>query len=69
MKKTYEIPVHNEEVRMAVSNGDQHANFEDKWADTHLLTEHAHTPEEALSQCARKHPERLGFVLGEPLES
>lgn len=65
MKRSFEIPVYNAEVRNAVKNGTMHPNFEEKWADTHLITVSAHTPDEAWDMCLRKHPERLGFVLGE----
>lgn len=68
MKKSYEIPVYNEEVRSAVRNKQEHPSFEATWADMHLITVLAHTPEEALANCQRQHPERLGFVLGEVAE-
>ncbi|MDG1709351.1 MAG: hypothetical protein P8H03_11350 [Emcibacteraceae bacterium] len=69
MKNSYEIPVYNAEVREAVRNEQEHHSFEAKWADTHLIIVHAHTPEEALSNCQRQHPERLGFVHGEVAEA
>jgi hypothetical protein len=69
MKKSYEIPVYNEEVRNAVRNKQRHPSFEANWADTHFITVRAHTPEEALANCQRQHPERLGFVLGEVAEA
>ena len=69
MKKNYEIPVYNAEVRTVVRNRENHPNFEAKWADTHLILVSAHTPEEAVSIYRRKHPEHLGFILGEVTEA
>lgn len=69
MKISYEIPVYNAEVRAAVRNKENHPDFEAKWADTHLILVRAHTAEEAVSICRRKHPEHLGFILGEVTEA
>ena len=69
MKKSYEIPVFNSEVRSAVRNKQNHHSFEANWADTHLIVVRAHTADEALSICRRKHPEKLGFVLGDVTEA
>ncbi|HPF46851.1 MAG: hypothetical protein KDF58_03795 [Alphaproteobacteria bacterium] len=69
MKKSYEIPVYNNEVRLAISNRQNHPSFAASWADTHLITIQAHTAEEALNICRRKHPEKLGFVLGDVSEA
>ncbi len=69
MKKSYEIPVYNHDVRTAVRNKETHPNFEAKWADTHLIMVRAHTADEAVSICKRKHPEHLGFILGEVTEA
>lgn len=69
MKKSYEIPVFNSEVRSAVKNKQNHPSFQANWADTHLILIRAHTPDEALTICRRKHPEKLGFVLGDVTEA
>jgi len=69
MKKSFEIPVYNSEVREAVRNKENHPNLEDKWADTHLIMVRAHTPDEAVFVCRRQHPEKMGFVLGEVAEA
>ena len=68
MKKSFEIPVYNQEVRQAVRSKQNHPSFEAKWADTHLIIVRAHTEDEALAQCQRQHPEGLGFVHGEVAE-
>ncbi|MCC3861668.1 hypothetical protein [Pseudemcibacter aquimaris] len=69
MKLSFDIPVYNKEVRAAVQQGKSHPDFEDKWADIHIMTERAHTPDEAWAQCERKHPERLGFILGDAVDA
>lgn len=69
MKKSFEIPVYNVDVRTAVQNKQNHPSFEAKWADTHLILVRAHTSEEAVTICRRQHPEKLGFVLGEVSEA
>lgn len=69
MKKSYEIPVYNEEVRTAVRNKQNHESFEASWADTHLILIRAHTADEAVSICRRKHPEKMGFILGDVSEA
>lgn len=69
MKKSFEIPVYNMDVRSAIKNKQNHPSFEAKWADTHLILIRAHTPEEAVTICRRKHPEKLGFILGEVSEA
>ncbi|MDG1996071.1 MAG: hypothetical protein P8J14_06245 [Emcibacteraceae bacterium] len=69
MKKSYEIPVYNSEVREAVRNKQEHPSFEASWGDTHLITVRAHTPEEAITNCQRQHPERLGFIHGDVVEA
>ncbi len=69
MKKSFEIPVYNTEVREAIQNKHLHANLEAKWADIHLIMIRAHTADEALAICRRKHPEKMGFVLGDVSES
>lgn len=68
MKKTFEIPVYNKEVRAKLKAGRTHERFESSWADVHLIEIRAHTETEAISSCRRKHPERLGFVMGEVME-
>jgi len=69
MKKTFEIPVYNEEVRRAVRAGHSHPTLENSWSDSHLIEIRAHTPGEALDICRRKHPEKMGFVMGDVMES
>ncbi len=69
MKTSFEIPVYNADVRTAVRNKQVHPDFEAKWADTHLILIRAHTPDEAVIICRRKHPEHLGFVLGDVAEA
>ena len=69
MKKIFEIPVYNQEVRDAVRAGRSHGVLEDSWADMHLIEIRAHTADEAMEICRRKHPQRMGFVLGEAAES
>jgi hypothetical protein len=68
MKKSFEIPVYNTEVREAIKNGKPHPSFENSWADTHLITVLAHTENEAIINCRRKHPEKMGFVFGKVVE-
>jgi len=65
MKKSFEIPVYNTEVRNAVRNKQIHPELEAKWADTHLIIIRAHTADEALTACRRRHPEKMGFILGD----
>ncbi|WP_321395245.1 hypothetical protein [Emcibacter sp.] len=69
MKKIFEIPVYNEEVRETVRSGRSHDTLEDTWADMHLIEVRAHTPVEAMEICRRKHPEKMGFVLGDAAEA
>ncbi len=69
MKKTFEISVYNTEVRDAVQNKRNHPSFEATWADTHLILIQAYTADEALAICRRKHPEKMGFVLGDVTEA
>ena len=69
MKKIFEIPVYNEEVREIVRAGRSHNTLEDSWADMHLIEIRAHTAGEAMEICRRKHPEKMGFVLGDAAES
>ncbi len=69
MKKSFEIPVYNENVRNAVRNKQEYPDLESKWADTHLILVRAHTADEAINICRRKHPEKMGFVLGEVSEA
>ncbi|MBL4602019.1 MAG: hypothetical protein JKY84_04695 [Emcibacteraceae bacterium] len=69
MKKSFEIPVYNSEVRDAIKNKQNHPSFEASWADTHLIVIRAHTSDEAITICRRKHPEKLGFILGEVAEA
>ncbi len=68
MRKNYEIPVYNSQVRQAIRNGDKHPSLGDEWADTHFITVSANSPEEAVIVCRRKHPERMGYVLGDVTE-
>ena len=69
MKKSFEIPVYNSVVRDAVRNKQDHPNFEADWAETHFILVRAHTADEAVTICRRKHPEKMGFVLGEATEA
>jgi hypothetical protein len=69
MRTAYEIPVYNAEVRKAIENRETHTELEAKWADTHLIMIRAHTPDEAMTICRRKHPEKMGFILGDVMEA
>ena len=68
MKKTFEISVYNRDVRADVQAGRQHDSLDSSWADVHLIEIKAQTEQEAQLHCRRKHPERLGFVIGDALE-
>jgi len=68
MKNNYEIQVYNSEVREALKNGEIHPDLEDKWNDTHFIAVRASSPEEAKTVCQRRHPEKLGFVIGNIME-
>lgn len=64
MKKSFKIPVYIEEVRQAVRSKQNHPSYEAKWADTHLILVRVHKEDEALAQCQRRHPVRMGLVHG-----
>ncbi|MBT5188069.1 MAG: hypothetical protein HOH19_03940 [Kordiimonadaceae bacterium] len=68
MKNNYEVQVYNAEVREALKNGNIHQDLEDKWSDTHYIAVRASSPEEAKIVCQRRHPEKLGFILGDVVE-
>ena len=68
MKKLFEISVYNKDVRDEIQAGRNHRLLEPSWANVHLIEIKADTEEEAMASCRRKHPERLGFVLGSALE-
>ncbi len=68
MKSTYEISVYNKDVRDKIQAGQEHDTLESSWADVHLIEIRANSEEDAVSSCRRKHPERLGFVMGPALK-
>jgi len=68
MKKIYEVSVYNKDVRAEVQEGRHHEVLESSWADVHLIEIKADTEAEALASCRRKHPERMGFIMGPALQ-
>ncbi|MBL4801837.1 MAG: hypothetical protein JKY45_08065 [Emcibacter sp.] len=68
MKNTYEISVYNQDVRTKIQEGLSHRNLESRWADVHLIEIRAETEEEAIASCRRKHPEKMGFIMGTAMQ-
>ncbi|PHZ83982.1 hypothetical protein [Paremcibacter congregatus] len=68
MKKTFEISVFNEKVRADLEAGRRHKTLESSWADVHLIEIQADDETTAIAACMRKHPARMGFILGPALQ-
>lgn len=58
----YEISIFNEQVRNLVEIGESHRNLDDSWADQRYIQIKAPNKERALSELARRYPERQGYV-------
>lgn len=61
--QTYEIVIHNEQVRAKVREGDRHRKFSDDWADTHYIEFKADSEDQAIAKCRQKYPAEDGFVI------
>lgn len=68
MKYTFEISVYNKDVRAEIQAGRHHQTLESSWADVHLIEILAANEAEAVAACSRKHPARMGFILGPALQ-
>jgi len=63
MKKSFEIPVYNEEVRQAVRSKQNHPSFEAKWADSRYIELPAKNVKSVIKKIRSKYPRRRGFKI------
>ncbi len=61
--QTYEIVIHNEQVRNLVKQGDSHKKFSDDWGDTHYIEFKADSEDQAIAKCRQKYSAEDGFVI------
>jgi len=60
---TFEIIVHNEQVRAKVREGEHHRTFSDDWGDTHYVEIKADDEGAAMHKARDKFPAEDGFVI------
>ena len=61
--KTFEVAVHNREVRAALGEGRRHRQLRDDWADTHYIEVTAPDAGQARRKAEARYPEHKGFVI------
>jgi len=61
--QTFEITIHNQEVRKLVSQGDSHRHLSDDWGDSHYIEFKGDSEEGAIAKCRQKYPEDNGYVI------
>lgn len=60
---TYEVAIHNADVRKLVKEGDKHRILTDDWADTHYVDVQAKNEAEARAKIEERYPKSKGFVI------
>ena len=63
MNKLFEAAVYNEDVLLAIKDGEHHKDLDDDWADTHYFEIEARNAEEAWDIARRKWRAGHGFVV------
>jgi len=61
--RSYEVALHNAEVRRLVYEGEHHRQYPDSWADTHYVEIEAEDEKTATAKIERKFPSDRGFVI------
>lgn len=61
--QTFEIAIHNQDVRKLVMQGDSHRHLNDEWGDSHYIEFKGDSEEEAIAKCRQKYPESDGYVI------
>lgn len=64
---TYEVAVHNEDVREKEKQGKRHHDISMEWSETHYIEITAGSAEEAHAKIAARYPAARGFVIEDVL--
>jgi hypothetical protein len=63
MTRSFEVALHNAEVRRLVYEGEHHRQYPDSWADTHYIEIEAEDERAAENKIKNKYPPDRGFVI------
>ncbi|MCC3304390.1 hypothetical protein [Sneathiella sp. HT1-7] len=63
MQLKFEAAIFNEEVLVALQEGEHHKDLADSWAETHYLDFYAENLEQAWEKMRRKYSAERGFVI------